>query len=415
MNINEIKSEIVKMHNSKEYLQLMNYYSTESFFKTLRISREEKVHSNFLSWLLNPASDHELGLIPIKKFLQTIALVKEEPRNSNIYIPEDLIEQFLIGAENLLETSSVQTEVATGKIKGYSKTGRIDLLLHLRFNHSSKSLPILIENKVLSTENIGDDENQTEKYLAWSISEYSDKEKFFEPIYIFLAPDYDKNIVCSSDAFLKMSYQNLVNYFIEPCYMLSSNSQAKFLIENYLRCLSNSDLSDIHNRKESKVMAFSNNEKELLQKFYTANKNLFDNVLAVLANDDDMSDEDRRKMRSALDITSGRDYSKYLFDGKSYGKGRCVLAVVKHLTKIKGIKTFAELKELFPDELQGTTNGVIKKVSEIRENAKCRYYLKNDEIIHLDAEIAVSTQWGVDNFPNILNLAQKHGLIITKQ
>lgn len=414
MNINEIKSEIVKMHNSKEYLQLIKYYSTESFFKTLRISREEKVHSNFLSWLLNPASDHELGLIPIKKFLQTIALVKEEPRNSNIYIPEDLIELFLIGAENLLETSSVQTEVTTGKIEGYSKTGRIDLLLHLHFNHSSKSLPIMIENKVLSTENIGDDENQTEKYLAWSKSEYSDKEKFYEPIYIFLSPDYDKDIVCSSEAFLKMSYQNLVNYFIEPCYMLSSNSRAKFLIENYLRCLSNSDLSDIHNRKESKVMAFSNNEKELLQKFYTANKNLFDNVLAVLANDDDMSDEDRGKMMSALEITSGRDYSKYLFDGKSYGKGRCVLAIVKHLAKIKGIKTFAELKELFPDELQGTT-GVIKKVSEIRENAKCRYYIKNDEIIHLDTEIAVSTQWGVGNFPNILNLAQEHGLIITKQ
>lgn len=60
MSISEIKASIVKMHNSQEYLQLINYYSTESFFKTLGISREEKVHSNFLAWLLSPQSNHKL-------------------------------------------------------------------------------------------------------------------------------------------------------------------------------------------------------------------------------------------------------------------------------------------------------------------------------------------------------------------
>ena len=47
----QIKDAIVKMSNSEEYLELKKYYAEESFFKTLRVSRDEEVHSSFIAWL----------------------------------------------------------------------------------------------------------------------------------------------------------------------------------------------------------------------------------------------------------------------------------------------------------------------------------------------------------------------------
>ena len=55
----QIKDVIVKMNNSEEYLALRKYYAEESFIKILHVSRDEKIHSNFIAWLLNPASHHE--------------------------------------------------------------------------------------------------------------------------------------------------------------------------------------------------------------------------------------------------------------------------------------------------------------------------------------------------------------------
>ena len=59
-----------------------------------------------------------------------------------------------------------------------------------------------------------------------------------------------------------------------------SNNQAKSLIENYLRCLSNTTINEILGKKEGRIMAFVGKEKELLEKFHAKNKELFDAVVA---------------------------------------------------------------------------------------------------------------------------------------
>ena len=70
----QIKEAIVKMKNSEEHLDLRKYYAEESFFKTLRVSRDEEVHSSFIAWLLNHASNHELNYYPLNKFLQMLSV-----------------------------------------------------------------------------------------------------------------------------------------------------------------------------------------------------------------------------------------------------------------------------------------------------------------------------------------------------
>ena len=414
----QIKDAIVKMNNSEEYLELKKYYAEESFIKILHVSRDEKIHSNFIAWLLSPESHHELNYYPLQKFLQMLSVVAKKESNALARFSDEYVDRFLLEDYELSESCEVRTEVPTGEIAGFDNTGRIDILINLSFKGSNKVLPIIIENKVLSTENDENKKNknakknkQTEKYFDWAEEKYKDTTKFETPILIFLAPDFEQDISCKCDAFIKVSYQNLVDYLIEPCLMYTSNSQAKFFIENYLRCLSNSTINNVTGKKEGRIMAFIGKEKELLEKFHEKNKDLFDAVLTMLANDENLSPEDRKSMKLALNVSDNRDYSKYMFEGKTYGKGKLVLAVVQKYVADNPTVTFEDLQKTFPDMLQGS-KGVVRLFDSVspedrgENGAIKRYYVNNDEIIKLNGlKVLVSDQWGAGNVEKFIENA----------
>lgn len=118
--------------------------------------------------------------------------------------------------------------------------------------------------------------------------------------------------------------------------------------------------------------------------------------------------EERKKV-----IESSRDNTKYLFNGLLLGKGRFVLAVVREYLN-QNSKTFEELKQIFLDEMQGST-GVINTMELIRVKyngkSKKRHFVKEDEILSSSDNIdfAVSTEWGIGNIHNILKFAVKEG------
>lgn len=418
MTETQIKEAIVKMNNSEEYLALRKYYAEESFIKILHVSRDEKIHSNFIAWLLSPESHHELNYYPLQKFLQMLSVVAKKESNALARFSDEYVDRFLLEDYELSESCEVRTEVPTGEIAGFENTGRIDILINLSFKGSNKVLPVIIENKILSTENDENKKNknakknkQTEKYFDWAEEKYKDTTKFETPILIFLAPDFEQDISCKCDAFIKVSYQNLVDYLIEPCLMYTSNSQAKFFIENYLRCLSNSTINNVTGKKEGRIMAFIGKEKELLEKFHEKNKDLFDAVLTMLANDENLSPEDRKSMKLALNVSDNRDYSKYVFDGNMYGKGKLVLAVVQKYVADNPTVTFDDLQKSFPDMLQGS-KGVVRLFDSVspedrgENGATKRYYVNNDEIIKLNGlKVLVSDQWGAGNVDKFIENA----------
>lgn len=398
----QIKEAIVKMNNSEEYLSLRKYYAEESFIKILHMSREEKVHSNFIAWLLNPDSHHELHYFPLQKLLQLLAIISQKDINSKCDFPSELSDRFLLEDYTFSQDSMVMVEVDIGEVIGFRKKGRLDILLLLRFKDSDKTLPIIIENKVLSTENQeNDDKKQTQKYYEWGIKEYSDEAKYEKPIFVFLAPDYERDIKCSCESYVKMSYQNLVDYVIEPCLINTTSEQAKIFIKNYLRCLSNTSLTKTTSRKEGRIMAFSSREKELLEKFHEKNKDLFDAVLTMLENDEETSDEDRARIRAVRKVSNSRDNSKYLFDGEKYRKGRLVLAVIKKYFEENPKVSFSDLEKVFPKKLRGGS-GVVQLFDSVspedrgENGATKRYYVEKDEEIILDNGdvVLVSNQWG---------------------
>ena len=124
-------------------------------------------------------------------------------------------------------------------------------------------------------------------------------------------------------------------------------------------------------------------------------------------------------------VKGKRDTSKYTFNGKTLGKGKLVLAVVKDYISKNPDTTFDELKKAFPDEWQagGAKSGnraVFVRLTDaeklFEDKGHRRHFFKEGETIQLSDEvIAVSNQWGIGNIGDFVDGSNKnHNTDISK-
>ena len=121
--------------------------------------------------------------------------------------------------------------------------------------------------------------------------------------------------------------------------------------------------------------------------------------------------EEYKKVKVPRETSQGKDFSKYLFEGKTYGKSRLVLAVLQQYVEDYHPVTFEELEKAFPSTLQGSL-GVVKRIEDVSDKYKGnggvkRYFIKEDEIIHLSSgeQVIVCTQWGSSNLEKFIEYA----------
>ncbi len=115
---------------------------------------------------------------------------------------------------------------------------------------------------------------------------------------------------------------------------------------------------------------------------------------------------------------STKDYTKYQFDGKTYGKGRLVLAVMKKFVEEHPDVTYSELVTVFPKTTQGS-RGVFALQSEAEDiyasSSRKRHFINPEDIIQLkDSVIAVCTQWGASNIVKFISVARQNGYEIVQ-
>lgn len=112
---------------------------------------------------------------------------------------------------------------------------------------------------------------------------------------------------------------------------------------------------------------------------------------------------------------SSRDTTKFSFDNiHFYGKGKFVLELIKDYISNHPQTTFYELQQIFPDSLHSKSRGVVRHLSDIRQqmiqmpDLKNRYFLKPEEIITLSngEQIVINNQWG-NLFINFLEAAKQ--------
>lgn len=111
-----------------------------------------------------------------------------------------------------------------------------------------------------------------------------------------------------------------------------------------------------------------------------------------------------------------KDTTKYSLDGgKSfYGKGKFVREVVSHFLSQNPNLTYNQLKQIFPDEYQGSY-GVIRSKAELesskqeKKDLNSRYEVARPLTTKDGTEFVVCNQWGKYNIGNILRLIDKWG------
>lgn len=112
--------------------------------------------------------------------------------------------------------------------------------------------------------------------------------------------------------------------------------------------------------------------------------------------------------------SSGRDTTKYILDGKKYGKNRLVLAIIKKYMEEHPDTSADELISIFDRSLQGSL-GVIRKLREVKKayaDYERRFF--TNEIINTSTDVCVvCNQWGISNIGYMITRAKELNIKVT--
>lgn len=111
--------------------------------------------------------------------------------------------------------------------------------------------------------------------------------------------------------------------------------------------------------------------------------------------------------------SAGRDTTKFILDGKRYGKGKLVHAIVEKYVRMNPTVTAAQLMLTFDRSLQGSL-GVVRTLEDVKINCSDygkRFFTTPEYIINTSTEdCVVCSQWGITNIGNMLARAEQLGI-----
>jgi hypothetical protein len=269
-----LERKIIGIKNNPIYQELKNYYGRSTIFSALGIERNENRHSAFLCWLLDPKSDHQLDVEPLKKFLALYAV-----ENNNIDI--ELRTAFITGRYDI-ESVEIDKEVTLGRfcendaeLMLDKKQRRLDIWsefsVFLPDNNVGRKIVLVIENKIYSKEGSKEviKEGIIEKVYQTNVyhdclTKYYNDETLLE---VFLTPDTAEKANCQQ--FLHITYQQVLDNVLLPLTTLITSEHAEHFINDYIRNLGTPALNDEDSEKKVKtysILATSAKERNLLQR-----------------------------------------------------------------------------------------------------------------------------------------------------
>lgn len=267
-----MKKRILNLVNSKEFQALNSYYGEKTMFSALNLERNENRHSAFIAWWLNPNSDHGLGEAPMKLFLRLVASKSE-------LFDGLLLTKILSGGYDLNLKGKIELEKSLSSL-GLKSNYRMDIwsVLSIKYDdeESERIIPLVIENKIYSKERKGQTQDYYDGMNTYFLSEGLPIDVV---VGVLLSP---KEIKPECDAFVCVTYQELLDYVIEP---LMSNVIAEKVsfVESFVRNLGRPALGVA---KDYSVLAISQKEYNMIEVLRDKDKELFDMVFATLYADD---------------------------------------------------------------------------------------------------------------------------------
>lgn len=262
-----------KLENFNQQVNVLkNRYQTKSMMEILGVHRDENKHSDFLAWLFDSSSDHQL-VSPAENLIELINKKVTENIN-NIYNDEKKLGKHLPIIADKITKCTAKREVA-GKDRD-----RVDIILEIEAE--PKNIRVIFENKVNAPETIDkDDIGQTQRYH----DEYEQKKDGFKNVYIYNRCDKSQLPQCKE--FICITYQDIVDNIIEPLLQLSNlNPRTEFILKDYILTLEKP--VNVEKQTDKIIMAMGKELKENLKKFLDENFDLFATAIetATVANND---------------------------------------------------------------------------------------------------------------------------------
>ena len=280
-----MENRILCLLNSKAFQELKSFYEETTIFNVIGAERSETRHSAFLSWLFSPDSSHGLGTEPLKLFLRLVATLKwgRQIFDGSLYT------KVLAGNYELELLEPIELEKNVGKLsdgKGQDKD-RIDVWMVAGLTYEDngeirqKAFPIVIENKIYAKEGgpkKGSALWQTERYYNamndYCAAQQKSPDIIYKPIGVMLSPK--ETDTAHSEQFTNLTYQQLLKYVLEPVAAMAMQDADKEFINAYIRNLSKPSVSGTH---VYSVLAIIEQERELINKLYEVDEDLFQQAL----------------------------------------------------------------------------------------------------------------------------------------
>ena len=319
---------------------IKQYYDADNLWKTLHIERDENKHSAFLAWLFGYDVNSENS--PLIKLLNLLVMRSTEEQM------DSRLKMAILKSKLIVKTATITTEMMVSRLSTLISNDRLDIYTKCDVDgvEGFSQLEIIIENKVDAPE--GD--IKTKKLEEWEIGLFQTqryyhachenrKDESTSQLFVFLTGKEQKP---KDDHFITISYQDLVDYILEP-YLNNSNvdSYTKMTVKEYLRILGNPY------NKYNTILATTMEEKELLKDFYMRNEELFKRAIDVMI--ETTEDEEQRtnfeEMKKVINKAS-RSHRVYTINGNG---NYSMYQVIEEFAKdqMKQGKTIADVDDIF--------------------------------------------------------------------
>lgn len=267
---------VLRLKNSKEWIEFDHYCNT-GMLEQIDFFRYEDMHTNFLASLLKEDNIFGLGTKPLKLFIELLK-IKDNGQIQNKF-KHSLLNEYYISNLKIISQESIEV-------------GRLDLLI--KFKIDNENYNIILENKLFSEES---SEDQTLRYKTY----LDERFKGDNNIYVFLSLDNTIDISAGDD-YIRIDYQELVNYVLEHCSFLEVKGAASISIEEYLKgftYLCEFDCMPLTNNLRKLAVAVYNTNFEIIKDvlnessseysdFYNNNKKQFKILFTVLKDVDEV-------------------------------------------------------------------------------------------------------------------------------
>lgn len=239
---------------SPQYQKLKDTIGQKTIFQVLGIQSRELSHASLVGWLLDPQESHGLGRLPLHQFLLALCRKKFVEGSEKLPIMYDCLNAWTLDSLPL-EQATVETEY---HLESSSGKGRADILVSI--GNGQETIPfMLIEYKVEA----GQHGDQLKVYRDWArnqLLELPELEDIKHPILVYLSPR-DRESSNPGEEFTILNYDDLVDWLI---YLTRSDRLAprvKFLLDEFLVCLSTQDY--VINQKAEELIVELKKEKRM--------------------------------------------------------------------------------------------------------------------------------------------------------